>query len=71
MKEEINKHLETLKNNPSKINNSISQINITIETLVNRVNQVENRVSGEDKVEELYQIVKDYERMLRKYKWTM
>jgi hypothetical protein len=32
--------------------------------------QVENRVSGmEDKVEELDQIVKDHERMLRKYKW--
>jgi predicted nucleic acid-binding Zn-ribbon protein len=37
MKEEINKDMETLKNNQSKINNSISQINIAIESLVNRV----------------------------------
>jgi hypothetical protein len=36
------------------------------------VEQVENRVSGtEDKVEELDQMVKGYERMLRKYKWNM
>jgi uncharacterized coiled-coil protein SlyX len=36
------------------------------------VEQVETRVSGmEDKVEELDQIVKDHERMLRKYEWNM
>jgi predicted nucleic acid-binding Zn-ribbon protein len=43
MKEEINKDMETLKNNQSKINNSISQINIIIKSLVNRVKQVETR----------------------------
>jgi prophage DNA circulation protein len=53
MKEEINKNMETRKNNQSKINNSISQIKILIEILANTVQQVENRVSGmEDKVEE-------------------
>jgi gas vesicle protein len=30
IKEEINKDIETLKNNQSEINNSISQINIAI-----------------------------------------
>jgi hypothetical protein len=36
------------------------------------VEQVENRVSGmEDKVEELDQTVKDHERMLGKYEWSM
>jgi hypothetical protein len=30
MKEEINKDMETLKNNQSKINNTISQIKISI-----------------------------------------
>jgi gas vesicle protein len=30
IKEEINKDIETLKNNQSEINNSISQINIVI-----------------------------------------
>jgi archaellum component FlaC len=33
MKEEINKNMETLKNNQSEINNLISQINITIKSL--------------------------------------
>jgi hypothetical protein len=33
MKEEINKDMETLKNNQSEINNLISQINITIKSL--------------------------------------
>jgi predicted nucleic acid-binding Zn-ribbon protein len=37
MKEEINKDMETLKNSPYKINNSISQINITIKSLAKRV----------------------------------
>jgi predicted nucleic acid-binding Zn-ribbon protein len=46
MKEEINEDVETLKNNQSKRNNSISQINIAIESLVNTVEQVENRISG-------------------------
>jgi predicted nucleic acid-binding Zn-ribbon protein len=45
MKEEINKYMETLKNNQSEINNSIFKINITIKSLVNRVEQVENTVS--------------------------
>jgi gas vesicle protein len=40
MKEEINKDMETLKNNLPKISNSISLINITIKSLVNRVEQV-------------------------------
>jgi isocitrate dehydrogenase kinase/phosphatase len=32
------------------------------------VDKIENRVSGtEDKVEELYQTVKEHDRMLRKY----
>jgi uncharacterized coiled-coil protein SlyX len=36
------------------------------------VEKVENRVSGtENKVEELDQIVKDHERMLKKCKWNM
>jgi hypothetical protein len=36
------------------------------------VEQVENKVSGtEDKVEEWDQTVKDYERMLRKFEWSM
>jgi hypothetical protein len=35
MKGEINKYMETLKNNQSEINNSISQINISIESLAN------------------------------------
>jgi hypothetical protein len=61
--------METLKNNQSKVNNSISQIKISIKCLVNREEQVENRVSGmEDKLEELDQTVKDHERILRKYK---
>jgi predicted nucleic acid-binding Zn-ribbon protein len=37
MKEEINKDMETKKNNQSEINNSVSQINILIKSLVNRV----------------------------------
>jgi hypothetical protein len=37
MKEAINKDMETLKNNQSKIKLPISQINISIESLVNRV----------------------------------
>jgi deferrochelatase/peroxidase EfeB len=39
-KEKINKDMETLKNNESKINNSLSQINIAIKILANRVEQV-------------------------------
>jgi hypothetical protein len=36
------------------------------------VEQAENRVSGtKDRVEELDQIVKDHEKMLRKYEWKM
>jgi gas vesicle protein len=35
--EEISKDMETLKNNPSEIYNSISQIKISIKSLVNRV----------------------------------
>jgi prefoldin subunit 5 len=42
MKQEINKDMETLKNNQSEINNSISQINIAIKSLASRVEQVEN-----------------------------
>jgi chaperonin cofactor prefoldin len=34
-KEETNKDMKSLKNNQSKINNSISQINISIESFVN------------------------------------
>jgi predicted nucleic acid-binding Zn-ribbon protein len=45
MYQEINKYRETLKNNQSEINNSISQTNITIKNLVNRVGQFENSVS--------------------------
>jgi hypothetical protein len=57
--------METLKNNQSEVNNSISQIKISVKSLVNREQQDENRVSGtEDKVEELNQTVKDHERML-------
>jgi hypothetical protein len=53
--------METLKSNQSEINNSICQIKISIKSLVNGVEQVEDRVSGpEDKVEELYQTVKDH-----------
>jgi hypothetical protein len=38
---------------------------------MNRVEQVENRGSRtEDKVQELNQTVKDFERMLRKYEWN-
>jgi uncharacterized coiled-coil protein SlyX len=45
---------------------------ISVKSLVNRVEQVENTVIGtEDKVEELDQIVKDHEKMLRKYQWNM
>jgi predicted nucleic acid-binding Zn-ribbon protein len=69
MKEDINKDMEILKNNQYKINNSISQINITIKSLANRVEQAENRILGtEDRVD---QIVKDHEKMLRKYEWNM
>jgi uncharacterized protein YdhG (YjbR/CyaY superfamily) len=61
MKEEVNKNMETLKSNQFEINNSICQIKISIKSLVNGVEQVEDRVSGpEDKVEELYQTVKDH-----------
>jgi hypothetical protein len=36
------------------------------------VEQAENRVPRtEDKVEELVQIVKDHEKMIRKYEWNM
>jgi uncharacterized coiled-coil protein SlyX len=64
--------METLKNNQSKINNSIFQIKISTESLVNRVEQVENRVSVmKDKVEELDKTVKDHKGMLRKYEWNM
>jgi uncharacterized coiled-coil protein SlyX len=36
------------------------------------VELVESRVSGmEDKIEELYQSVKDHEKLLRKYEWNM
>jgi DNA repair ATPase RecN len=50
----------------------MSQIKISIKSLANKVDQDENRVSGtEDKVVELDQIIKDHERMLRKYKWNM
>jgi methyl-accepting chemotaxis protein len=62
MKKEINKDMETLKNNQCEINSSMSKINITIKTLAHKVEQVGNRVSGmEDKVEELDQIVKAHE----------
>jgi predicted nucleic acid-binding Zn-ribbon protein len=44
MNEEIKKDVETLKNNQSEINNSISQTNITIKSLVNRVEQIENSI---------------------------
>jgi prefoldin subunit 5 len=40
MKEEINKDMETLKNNQSEIKNLISQINTSIKSLVNRVEQL-------------------------------
>jgi uncharacterized coiled-coil protein SlyX len=50
----------------------ISQIKISIESLASRVELVESRVSGmEDKIEELYQSVKDHEKLLRKYEWNM
>jgi gas vesicle protein len=45
MKEEINKDMETLKINPSNINNSIPKIKISIESLGIRVKQVEKGVS--------------------------
>jgi predicted nucleic acid-binding Zn-ribbon protein len=69
----IHKDMETLKNIQFKINNSTSQINITIKSLANRVEQVENRVSGmEGKVKEVDQtVIKDHERMLRKYEWNI
>jgi hypothetical protein len=36
------------------------------------VERVENKISRtEDKVEELDQIIKDHERMIRKYEWNM
>jgi prefoldin subunit 5 len=38
--------METLKNNKSKMNNSIAQINISFKSLANRVEQIDNRVSG-------------------------
>jgi uncharacterized coiled-coil protein SlyX len=72
MKEEINKDMETLKKNQADINNSICQIKFSIKSVPNKVEQVENRVSGtEGKVEELDQIIKDHQKMLRKYKWNM
>jgi hypothetical protein len=37
MKEEINKDMESLKNNQSEINNSTSQIRIVIKSLANRM----------------------------------
>jgi predicted nucleic acid-binding Zn-ribbon protein len=40
MKEEIKEDIETLKNDQSEINNSISQINIIIESLVNKWNKL-------------------------------
>jgi hypothetical protein len=40
--------MEMLKNNQSKINNSIFQINITIESLVKRVSGTEDRVEELD-----------------------
>jgi hypothetical protein len=39
--------------------------------LENRVEEVENSVKNRDKVEELDQTIKDYEKMLRKYEWNM
>jgi uncharacterized coiled-coil protein SlyX len=72
MKEEINKDMETLKNNQSEINSSISPQKTSIESFINRVEQVENRVSGtEDKVVELHQTVKEHEKMVRKCQWKM
>jgi predicted nucleic acid-binding Zn-ribbon protein len=63
MKEEGNKEVENLKNNPSEINRSIFHIPISIEGLANRVEQIENKVSGtEDNVEEIYQTVKDHKK---------
>jgi prophage DNA circulation protein len=46
MNEVINKDMETLKNNQSEINNSVSQAKISIVTLVNKVEQIENGVLG-------------------------
>jgi prophage DNA circulation protein len=70
--EEINKNMETLKNNQSEVSNSIYQMNILTKSLVNRADHIENRISGtEDKVEELDQTEKDHEKMLRKYEWNM
>jgi predicted nucleic acid-binding Zn-ribbon protein len=40
MKEEIKKDMETLKNNQSEINDSITQIKISIESLENTMEQV-------------------------------
>jgi predicted nucleic acid-binding Zn-ribbon protein len=39
MKEEINKDMENLKNNQSKINKSMSQTNITIKSLLTPIAQ--------------------------------
>jgi predicted nucleic acid-binding Zn-ribbon protein len=67
MKEDLSKDIEILKKNQSEMNSSIFQIKISIKTLVSRVEQVENRVSGtEDKEEELGQIIKEQEKILRK-----
>jgi chaperonin cofactor prefoldin len=69
MKEEINNDTEILKKTPIQFetSSSISQIKTLPESLDNRVEQVENRVSGkEDKIEELDQIVKDYEKNAKK-----
>jgi uncharacterized coiled-coil protein SlyX len=72
MSEEHSKDIEILKKNQSEMNSSIFQIKISIKTLVSRVEQVENRVSGtKGKVEELDQIVKEHEKILRKYEWDM
>jgi hypothetical protein len=51
MKEQNNEDMETLKNNQSEINNSISQINIITKSLANRVKQAENIVSGTENKE--------------------
>jgi methyl-accepting chemotaxis protein len=68
MKKEISKDMETLKK--QSIQNR--QIKITIQSLANRVEQAENKFSGtEDRVEELVQVVKDHEKMLRKYERSM
>jgi predicted nucleic acid-binding Zn-ribbon protein len=41
-RKKINKDMETLKNNQSEINKSISKIKISIKSLTNRVEQVKN-----------------------------